>query len=61
MMNSLPIKKRDRGSHMIMSKIGGMNFARSLLDTGASINIFPKAVFDCHHVGEFQPFLIGLY
>ena len=37
---------------MITSKIGGMSFTRSLLDTGASINILPKAVFDRHLVGE---------
>ena len=58
MMNSLPIKKRDPGAPMIMSDIGGMSFTRSLLDTGASINILPKAVFDHHHVGEFQSFLV---
>ena len=45
---------------MIMSKIGGMTFTKSLLHTGASINILPKAVFDRHHVGELQPFLIEL-
>ena len=50
MMNSLPIKKRDSGAPMIMSEIGGMSFTRSLLDTGASINILPKDVFDRHHV-----------
>ena len=37
-----------------------MTFTRSLLDTGAGINILPKAVFDRHHVGELQPFLIEL-
>ena len=31
-----------------------------MLDTKASINILPKAVFDRHHVGELQPFLIEL-
>ena len=31
-----------------------------MLDTGASINILSKEVFDCHHVGELQPFLIEL-
>ena len=31
-----------------------------MLDTGASINILPKAVFDRHNVGELQPFLIEL-
>ena len=60
MMNSLPIKKRDPGAPMITSEIGGITFTRSLLDTGASINILPKAVFDCHHVGALQPFLIEL-
>ena len=60
MMNALPIKKRDSGAPMITSEIRGMSFTRSLLDTGASINILPKAVFDCHHVGELQPFLVEL-
>ena len=60
MMNALPIKKRDPGSPMIMSEIGGMSFTRSLLDIGASIKIIPKVVFDRHHVWELQPFLVGL-
>ena len=60
MMNSLPIKKRDPGAPMITSEIGGMTFTRSLLDTGASINILPKDVYDRHHIGELQPFLIEL-
>ena len=60
MMNSLPIKKRDPGAPMIMSEIGEMTFTKSLLDTGASINILLKVVFDHHHVGELQPFLIEL-
>ena len=60
MMNSLPIKKRDPGAPIITSEIGGMNFTRSLLDTGASINFLPKAVYDSHHVGELQPFRIEL-
>ena len=45
---------------MITSEIRGMTFTISFLDTGASINILPKAVFDRHHVGELQPFLIEL-
>ena len=60
MMNALPIEKRDPGAPMIMSEIEGMSFTISLLDTGASINILPKAVFDRHHVGELQPFLVEL-
>ena len=58
MMNSLPIKKRDLRVPMITSEIGGMSFTRSLLDTGASINILPKSVFNRHHVGELQSFLL---
>ena len=45
---------------MITSEIGGISFTRSLLATGASINILPKAVFDRHHVGELQPSLVEL-
>ena len=60
MMNSLPLKKRDPGAPMITSEIVGMSFTRSLLDTGASIYILPKDVFDRHHVGELQPFLVEL-
>ena len=61
MMNSLQIKKRDLGAPMITSEIGGMSFNRSLLDTRASINILPKAVFDRHHLWELQPFFVELY
>ena len=60
MMNFLPIKKRDLGAPMITSEIGGMTCTRSMLDTEASINILPKAVFDRHHVGELQPFFVEL-
>ena len=60
MMSTLPIKKRDPGAPTITSEIGRMSFTRSLLDTGASINILPKVVFDRHHIGELQPFLVDL-
>ena len=43
-----------------MSEIIGMTFTRSLLHTGASINILPKVAFDRHHVRELQPLLIEL-
>ena len=45
---------------MIMSDIEGMTFTRSLLDTAATITILPKAIFNRHHVGELQPFLVEL-
>ena len=60
MMNALPIKKRDPRAPIVTSEIGGMSFTRSFLDTGVSINILPKVVFDRHHVGELQPFLVEL-
>ena len=60
MINALSIKKRDPRAPMITSEIGGMSFTRSLLDIAGSINILPKAVFDRHHVGELQPFLVEL-
>ena len=48
MMNSLPIEKRDPRAPMETSEIGGMPFTNSLLDTGASINILSKAIFNHH-------------
>ena len=33
---------------------------RRFVNTGASINIRPKAVFDRHHLWELQPFLVDL-
>ena len=60
MMNFLLIKKRDPIAHIITGKIGGMSFTRSLLDTGASINILPKAIFNRPHAGELQSFLVKL-
>ena len=60
MMNFLPIKKRVMGSPTITSEIGGMTITGSLLDTISSITILPKAVFDCYHVRELQPFLVEL-
>ena len=35
MLSMLPYKQRDLGAPMISCEIGGMNFTRSLLDTGA--------------------------
>ena len=52
MMNSLPIKKSNLGALMTYRKIRVMTCTRSLLDSETSINIFPKVVFDSHHLGE---------
>ena len=45
---------------MISCEIGGRTFTRSLLDTGASVNILPKGVYDVCPLGELQPLFIEL-
>ena len=45
---------------MISCEIGGMTFTRSLLDTGASVSILPKGVYDICPLGELQPLFIKL-
>ena len=45
---------------MISCEIGGRTFTRSLLDTGASVNILPKGVYDHCPLGELQPLFIEL-
>ena len=60
MLSTLPCEQRDLGAPMISCEIGGMNFTRSLLDTGASVNILPKGVYDICPLGELQPLFIEL-
>ena len=45
---------------MISCEIGGRTFTQSLLDTGASVNILLKGVYDIHPLGELQPLFIEL-
>ena len=45
---------------MISCEIGGRTFTRSLLDTGASVNILPKGVYDICPLGELQLLFIEL-
>ena len=45
---------------MISCEIGGRTFTRSLLDTGASVNILPKGVYDVCPLGELKPLFIEL-
>ena len=45
---------------MISCEIGGRTFTQSLLDTGASVNILPKGVYDICPLGELQPLFIEL-
>ena len=45
---------------MISCEIGGRTFTRSLLHTGASVNILPNGVYDICPLGELQPLFIEL-
>ena len=60
MLSTLPRKQRDLGAPMISCEIGGRTFTRSLLDTGASVNILLKGVYDVCPLGELQPLLLSL-
>ena len=60
MLSTLPRKRRDPGAPMISCEIGGKTFTLSLLDTGASVNILPKGVYDIFPLGELQPLFIKL-
>ena len=60
MLSTLPHKRRDLGAPMISCEIGGRTFTRSLLDTGASVNILTKGVYDVCPLGELQPLFIEL-
>ena len=60
MLSTLPRKRRDPGAPMISCEIGGWTFTRSLLDTGASVNLLPKGVYDICPLGELQLSFIEL-
>ena len=60
MLSTLPRKRRDPGAPMISCEIGDRTFTQSLLDTGASVNILPKGVYDIYLLGELLPLFIEL-
>ena len=60
MLSTLPRKRRDPGAPMISCEIGSKTFTRSLLDTGASVNILPKGVYDICPLDELHPLFIEL-
>ena len=60
MLSTLPRNRRDPGAPMISCEIGGRTFTRSLLETGASVNILLKGVYDIFPLGELQPLFIEL-
>ena len=60
MLSTLSHKRRDLGAPMISCEIGGRTFTRSLLDTGASVNILSKGVYDSCPLRELQSLFIEL-
>ena len=60
MLSTLPHKQREPGAPMISCEIGGRTFTRSLLDTGASVNILLKGVYDICPLGKLHPLFIEL-
>ena len=58
MLGELPEKKCDPGAHLITCKIRGNKFEKTLLDSGASINLMPKSIYDKFKFGDLEP--IGL-
>ena len=60
MLSTPPRKRRDPRDPMINCEIGGRTFTQSLLDTGASVNILPKGVYEICPLGELQPLFIEL-
>ena len=60
MLSTFAQKRRDLGAPMISCEKGGMTFIRSLLDTGASVNILPEGVYDTCPLEELHPLFIEL-
>ena len=60
MLSTHPHKRRDPRAPMISCEIGGRLFTRSLLDTGTSVNILLKGVYNICPLGELQPLFIEL-
>ena len=60
LLNEMPIKRRDPGAPLIGCKIGGMIFNRSLLDSGANVNVMPKALYDKFKFGDLEPIMLEL-
>ena len=59
-LNEIPQKKKDPGAPLITFDIGGMKFSRSLLDSGAGVNLLLKALYDKFKFGELEPIFLEL-
>ena len=59
-LNSLPEKLQDPGTPVIGCTIQNMEFKRVLLDTGASVNILPKLLYDKLSLVALEPIKLEL-
>ena len=60
LLNSLPEKQKDPGAPLIGCSIQKMEFNRVLLDTGASVNILPKLLYDKLNLIGLEPIKLEL-
>ena len=60
LLNSLPEKQRDPGAPLIRCFIQEMEFKKVLLDTGASVNILPKLLYDKLNLKGLEPIKLEL-
>ena len=60
LLDDIPRKRRDPGAPLITCEIGGMIFNRSLLDSTASVNVMPKALYDKFKFGDLEPIILEL-
>ena len=59
-LNKLLVKRKDPGPPLITCDIGGTQFSWSLLDSGASVNLIPKALYDKFKFVEMPPINVEL-
>ena len=60
LLNSLPEKQKDPGAPLIGCSIQRMGFNKVLLDTGASVNIFPTLLYDKLNLIGLEPIKLEL-
>ncbi|CAA6664145.1 unnamed protein product [Spirodela intermedia] len=53
-------KKKDPSVPLITCDIGGTHFSRSLLNSDASVDFMPKALYDKFKFGDLEPVLLKL-
>ena len=59
-LNDFPRKRRDPEVSLTVCEIGGMILNRSLLDSGASVNVLPKILYDKFKFGDLAPIMLEL-